>query len=62
MQAGNDDILYQEYLGTTLTNQNYFQEEIKGRLKTGNACYHSVQNLLSSSILSNILKIKFTEL
>ena len=32
-------------LGTTLTNQNSIQEEIKSRLKSGNACYHSVQNL-----------------
>jgi len=46
------------YLGTTLTNQNSFQEEIKSGLKSGNACYHSVQNLLSSSLLSKNLKIK----
>jgi hypothetical protein len=45
-------------LGTTLTNQNYIREEIKSRLNTGNACYHSVQNLLSSSLLSKNLKIK----
>jgi hypothetical protein len=32
-----------KYLGTTLTNQNYIQEEIKSRLKFGNACYYSVQ-------------------
>ena len=42
----------------TLTNQNSIQEEIKGRLKSGNACYHLVQNLLSSSLLSKNLKIK----
>ena len=41
-----------KYLGTTLTNQNSIQEEIKCRLKLGNACYYSVQNLLSSSLLS----------
>ena len=35
-----------KYLGTTLTNQNSIQEEIKSRLKLGNACYYSVQNLL----------------
>jgi hypothetical protein len=46
------------YLGTTLTNQNSIQEEIKSRLKSGNACYHSMQNLLSSSLLSRNLKIK----
>jgi len=47
-----------KYLGTTFTNQNSFREEIKSRLKSGNACYHSVQNLLSSSLLSKNLKIK----
>ena len=47
-----------KYLGTTLTNQNSFQNEIKSGLKLGNACYHSVQNLLSSSVLSKNLKIK----
>ena len=46
------------YLGTALTNQNSIQEEIKSRLKSRNACYHLVQNLLSSSLLSRILKIK----
>jgi len=35
-----------KYLGTTLTNQNSIQEEIKSRMKSGNACYHSVQNLV----------------
>ena len=34
-----------KYLGTTLTNQNSIQEEIKSRLKLGNACYYSVLNL-----------------
>ena len=47
-----------KYLGTTLTNQNSIQEEIKSRLKLGNACYYSVQNLLSYSLLSKKLKIK----
>jgi hypothetical protein len=37
------------YLATTLTNQNSIHEEIKSRLKSGNACYHSVQNFFSSS-------------
>ena len=43
---------------TTLKNQNSVQEEIKSRLKLGNACYHSVQNLLSCRLLSTNLKIK----
>jgi len=47
-----------KYFGTTLTDQNSIQEEIKSRLKSGNACYHSVQNFLSTSLLSKNLKIK----
>jgi len=47
-----------KYLGTTLTNQNAIQEEIKSRLRSGNVCYYSVQNLLSSRLLSKNLKIK----
>jgi hypothetical protein len=47
-----------KYLETTLTDQNSIQKEIKSRLKLGNACYHSVQNLLSSRLLSKNLKIK----
>ena len=42
-----------KYLGTTLTDQNSIQEEIK----LGNACYYSVQNLLSSRLLTKNLKI-----
>jgi hypothetical protein len=45
-------------LGATLTDQNSIQEEIKSRFKLGNACYHSVQNLFSSRLLSRNLKIK----
>jgi hypothetical protein len=45
-----------KYLGTTLTNQNSIQEEIKSGLKFGNACYYSVQNILSSSLLSKKFK------
>jgi len=47
-----------KYLGTTLTHQHSIQEENKSRLKSGNACYHSVQNLLSSNFMSKNLKIK----
>jgi hypothetical protein len=50
-----------KYLGTTLTNQNSIQEEVKGRLKPGNACYHLVQNRLYSSLLSKNLKIKISD-
>jgi hypothetical protein len=47
-----------KYLGTTLTDQNCMQEEIKGRLNFGNACYHSFQSLLSSSLLSINVYVK----
>jgi hypothetical protein len=40
-----------KYLGTTLTNQNGNHDEIKSRLNSGNSCYHSVQNLLSSRLI-----------
>jgi hypothetical protein len=39
-------------LGTTLTNQNDIHDEIKSRLNSGNACYYSVQNLLSFRLIS----------
>jgi hypothetical protein len=39
-----------KFLGTRITNENLILEEIKRRLNLGNACYHSVQNLLSSSL------------
>ena len=38
--------------------QNYMQKEIKSGVMSGNACYHSAQNLLSSSLISKNLKIK----
>ena len=41
-----------KYLGTMLTDQNSIQEELKSRLKLGSACCYSVQNLLSSRLLS----------
>jgi hypothetical protein len=48
---------FSNYLGTTVTNENSIQEEIGRILNYGNACYHSVQNLLSSRLLSKNLKI-----
>jgi hypothetical protein len=46
------------YLGTTVTNQNLIQKEIKRKLSSGNACYHSIQKLLSSHLLSKNKKIR----
>jgi hypothetical protein len=47
-----------KYLGTTLTNQNDVRDEIKSRLNSGNGCYHSIQNLLPSCLISKNLKIE----
>ena len=47
-----------KYLRTTLKNKNSVQKEINIRLKLGDACYHSVQNVLSSNLLSKNLEIK----
>jgi hypothetical protein len=44
-----------KFLGTILKNQNSIQEEIKRSLKSGNSCYYSLQNLLSSTLLSKNL-------
>ncbi|KAJ4452210.1 hypothetical protein ANN_03728 [Periplaneta americana] len=47
-----------KYLGATVTNQNDTREEIKRRINMGNACYYSVEKLLSSSLLSKNLKVR----
>jgi hypothetical protein len=47
-----------KYLGSKLMDQNCIHEEIRSRLNSGNACYHLVQNLLTSRLLSRNVKIK----
>jgi hypothetical protein len=47
-----------KYLGETLTDQNCIHEETRSSRNSGNACYHAVQNLLSSRLLSRNVKIK----
>jgi hypothetical protein len=45
-------------LVATVINQYLIHEEIKSRLNLGNECYHSVQKLLSSHLLSKNINIK----
>ena len=47
-----------KYLGTSFTNQNSIAEEIKSRLRRGNACYNSVQNFCLPRLLTKNLKTK----
>jgi hypothetical protein len=53
-----ENVVQFRYLGTTITNQNLIQEEIKRRLNSGTACHRSVQKLLSSPLLSKNAKIR----
>jgi hypothetical protein len=51
-----------KHLETAETHVNSIHEEISSRLNSGHACYHSVQSLLSSLLLSKNIKIKIDEI
>jgi hypothetical protein len=47
-----------KYLEMRVANQKVTKEEVKSLSNSGNACYHSVQNPLSSRLLSKNVKIR----
>jgi hypothetical protein len=53
-----ENVAQSKYLETTVRKHKLIQEEIKNRLNSGNACYHSVQNLLSSRLLTKNTRIR----
>jgi hypothetical protein len=55
LQIGNrssENVAQLKYLGMAVTNENDIQEEIKKRMNSGNACYHSNHNLFCFRLLS----------
>ena len=46
-----------KYLGVTVTNTKDIHEKIKRRINMGNACYYSLEKILSSRLLSKKLKV-----
>jgi hypothetical protein len=57
VNRSSEDVEKFKYLGTTLTDRNCMHEEIKSGLNSRNACYHSVQSLLSSHLLSRNVNV-----
>jgi hypothetical protein len=47
--------------GTTVTNQNCSNEEVKSKLNSENVCYHSVQNVCHHSVQISLFSIWYRQ-
>ena len=58
----NQNIVIGNLSFENVTNTNDIREEIKRRINTGNACYYSLEKILSSRLLSKKLKVRHIKL
>jgi hypothetical protein len=58
----SENVAQFRYLGSSVTNQNFIQEEIKRWLNLCNTWYRSVQNLLPSPLLPENIKFRTAKL
>ena len=62
MRARVYAVEHYKYLGKMPTNDKCIHKEVKSRLNSGNVSFHSVQNLLFSSVLFKNIKMKYVKL
>jgi hypothetical protein len=58
VNRSSEDVAQLKYLRAILTDQNCMHKQIKIRINSGNASYHSVQSILSFRLLYKYVKVK----